>query len=390
MLRDVVRRSMAGAMRRWLAGTVVALMAGLGASAASAASGGLVVSYDVPAGSPAAAIAGRAWTYDSAVTAAAAAATGRDAPARRILDVLARVQRPDGGFASSYAADGSHPDALLRTGAVAWVGLAAAEYRVAFCTTRYDDLLAGVAHWLLERRVSSPASDARGLLVGGPDVNWVSTEHNLEARAFFSRLDDDAAAGRGACAAPLAGMGSALRTQVAAAVIGLDEGIQRELFVPGGPGGSGAFFGQGLDDRAHPVDAQAMGIQWLLGRGRTEDARAVAATADAMLLVAGRRIDGRDGAGAFTGYKPYAEAWGPDVLWMEGTLQMRMAKAALGQDVAALDDSADRWAALTSGGMLLHADREVVGNPAGDYHVWPAAAPAAWLALSRSGSDLLR
>jgi hypothetical protein len=75
---------------------------------------------------------------------------------------------------------------------------------------------------------------------------------------------------------------------------------------------------------------------------------------------------------------------------MEGTLQMRMAKAALGEDVSALDDSADRWAALTGGAMLLHADRELVGNPAGDYHVWPAAAPAAWLELSRSGSDLLR
>jgi hypothetical protein len=133
-----------------------------------------------------------------------------------------------------------------------------------------------------------------------------------------------------------------------------------------------------------------MGIQWLIGRGRRDDAAAVAATADATLLVSGRRIDGRAGAGAFTGYKPYVEDWGPDVLWMEGTLQMRMAKAALGQDVSVLDDSADRWAALTSAGMLLHADREVVGNPAGDYHVWPAAAPAAWLTLSRSGSDVLR
>jgi hypothetical protein len=133
-----------------------------------------------------------------------------------------------------------------------------------------------------------------------------------------------------------------------------------------------------------------MGIQWLIGQGRRADALAVAATADATLLVSGRRVDGREGAGAFTGYKPFAEAWGPDVLWMEGTLQMRMARAALGQDVSALDDSADRWFALTGPGSMLHADKDVVGNPAGDYHVWPAAAPAAWLTLSRSGSALLR
>jgi hypothetical protein len=389
MVKDAVHRPIVLAMRFWLVGVVTALMLGVGASAASAAGGGLVVSYAVPAGDPAAAVNGRAWTYDSAVTATAAAATGKEPAARRILDALARVQRSDGGFASSYAADGSNPDALLRTGAIAWVGVAAAQYRAAFCTTRYDELIAGVTRWLLERRVSSPASPARGLLVGGPDVNWVSTEHNLEARAFFARIDDGSnPPARRPCTAPINGLTWALRNQVSMAVSGLDEGIERELYVPG-PAGS-AFFGQGLDDRAHPVDAQAMGIQWLIGQGRRTEAAAVAATADATLLVTDRRIDGREGAGAFTGYKPYAEAWAPDVLWMEGTLQMRMAKAALGQDVSALDDSADRWSALTGTGMLLHASADVVGNPAGDYRVWPAAAPAAWLALSRSGSDVLR
>ena len=374
------------AMRAWLVTIAMGLLLmGPGAGGACAA-GALVVSYAVPAGDPAA-ISGRAWTYDSAVTAAAVAADGQEQAARRILDVLARVQRPDGGLAASYAVDGTHPDTLMRTGAVAWVGLAAAEYRRAFCASRYDGLLVGVARWLLERRVSSPTSPARGLLTGGPDVNWVSTEHNLEARAFFARLDD-VADGRGPCTTPVAGLTGALRTRVSAAVSGLDEGIARELYVPGGPGT--AFFGQGLDDRAHPVDAQAMGIQWLLATGRRSDAVAVAATADATLLVSGRRVDGHAGAGAFIGYRPFAEAWGPDVLWMEGTLQMRMAKAALGQDVSALDDSADRWAALTGGGMLLQSDRDVVGNPAGDYHVWPAAAPTAWLSLSRSGADLLR
>jgi hypothetical protein len=387
MVRDEVHRSMGSAMRAVLVGLVMALMLGAGASGASAASGGLVVSYAVPATDPGAVVNGRAWTYDSAVSAAAAAATDREPVARRILDALARVQRGDGGFASSYAADGSNPDSLLRTGAVAWVGLAAVGYRAAFCTTRYDALLVGVARWLLERRVSSSASPAFGLLVGGPDVNWVSTEHNLEARAFFARLDD-VVHGRSPCPTAVTGLSAALRSQVAGAVSGLDAAINRALYV-GGPAG-GAFFGQGLDDRAHPVDAQAMGIQWLIGQGRRAEAAAVAATADATLLVTDRRVNGREGAGAFTGYRPYAEAWAPDVLWMEGTLQMRMAKAALGEDVSALDASADRWAALTGGGMLLHASADVIGNPAGDYHVWPAAAPAAWLVLARSGSALLR
>ena len=50
------------------------------------------------------------------------------------------------------------------------------------------------------------------------------------------------------------------------------------------------------------------------------------------MRVAGRRVDW-PGAGAqtFAGYRPFAEAWGPDMLWMEGTLQMRLAKARLGR-----------------------------------------------------------
>jgi hypothetical protein len=70
---------------------------------------------------------------------------------------------------------------------------------------------------------------------------------------------------------------------------------------------------------------------------------------------------------------------------MEGTLMMRLAKARLGSDVAALDDSADRWAALTAPEPPLQVDR-AAGD---DYHVWPAAAPAAWLTLSRSRFALL-
>ncbi|HET9652057.1 MAG TPA: MtrB/PioB family outer membrane beta-barrel protein, partial [Usitatibacter sp.] len=57
----------------------------------------------------------------------------------------------------------------------------------------------------------------------------------------------------------------------------------------------------------------------------------------------------------------------------------------LGIGVAALDDEADRWAALSAPLPPLQVDRAA----GGDYHVWPAAAPAAWLALSRSRFGLL-
>ena len=181
---------------------------------------------------------------------------------------------------------------------------------------------------------------------------------------------------------------AAFARRLRGAVADLDAAIDRDLVVLDGP--DRAYVRQGLADDARPVDAQALGILWLVGRGRRRDAAAVAASADATTLLGDRFVDldGRT-AGPFVGYRPFADAWGPDVLWMEGTLEMRTAKAALHADTAALDGSIRRWAALTPPGAMLQADRDVVGNPAGDYHRWPAAAPAAWLLLSRSRSTLL-
>ena len=69
---------------------------------------------------------------------------------------------------------------------------------------------------------------------------------------------------------------------------------------------------------------------------------------------------------------------------MEGTLQLRLARARLGDADPELDAAIDAWAALTAPGMLLQADRD-----AGDLHAWPAAAPAAWLRLVRARFALL-
>jgi hypothetical protein len=251
-----------------------------------------------------------------------------------ILDRLQELQRPDGALEGSYDSAGGDPAGPLRSGNQAWVGLAALECGA----ERHHRLIDGVARWLLEQRYD-------GLVRGGPDVSWSSTEHNLEARAFFAGLGEG---------------------DVVAA---FDRAIERQLF-------AGDHFRQGLGDDARPLDVQAYGILWLVGHGRLADAAAVERTTDATMRVDERSLAGQ----TFTGYRPFADAWGPDVLWMEGTLMMRLAKARLGHDVADLDDSADRWAALTAPDPPLQADR-AAGD---DYHAWPAAAPAAWLALSRS------
>jgi hypothetical protein len=380
-----------------LLAVVVVRVAGIASASADEPVNGdtlnLVRSYAVPAADPAGAgLADRGWTYDSAVAATAYAAAGEPAAAEPILDDLAALQQPDGAVGFSYDVRTGSADLLARAGAIAWVGLAAAQYRTSTCSSRYDTLMAGVARWLLAHRITDPAAPGRGLVAGGPDVVWISAEHNFEARALYARaaaLIDGTFAN---CPGGLAGTGAAgaqaLADALRSATADADAAIERELFVREGP--DRAHFGQGVGDGARPVDAQALGALWLVGQGRTADARAVLAAAQDSMLVEGRTFAGRPPAGTFTGYKPYAEGWGPDVLWMEGTLQIRMARAAAGVSTAAIDESATRWSQLGTGGMLPQADRDLVGNPAGDYHTWPAAAPAAWLRLASSGTSILR
>ncbi len=360
------------------------------------AHGPLVASYVPPRGDALGdRLRGRAWTYDSAVTAAARAARGDLDGAGALLDTFQDLQRSDGALEGSYDVSGGAGAGPLRAGNEAWVGLAALEWRAITCSGRHDRLLTGVAGWLLAHRIADPGAPGFGLVRGGPDVSWASTEHNLEARAFFAGLAatlDGGPVDRGTgqrCQPGLDGLAPddasrlAARTRTAAGRI--DRAIDASLLVRDGDGR--AHLRQGLGDDARPLDVQALGILWLLGHGRRADAAAVERMADTTMRVDGRAVDWPGAAGqTFTGYRPFARPGGPDVLWMEGTLMMRLAKARLGSDVAELDDSADRWAALTAPDPPLHVDR-ASGD---DYHVWPAAAAAAWLELSRSRFALLQ
>jgi hypothetical protein len=383
----VTLRAVMAAVLVWAAMAAAAALP----AAASARKLALPQSYAVPAGTPGADLNANSWTYDAAVTAAADGATGSMGAAAGILDELQRLQRADGALSFSYDLTTGRGNGVMRTGSIAWVGLAAAQYRAVTCSHRYDDLLTGVTTWLLGQRVTDPTAAGYGMVRGGPGVTWISAEHNLEVRAFVARLSA-LAAGQGRCDGGLKGVDDAdaagLVRQARTAATLLDDAIDRDLLVSDGPGL--AHFRQGVGDDASPVDVQAYGIEWLIGRGRLDDARAVAAQTQATTLVSGRTIEGRPSAGTFTGYRPFADAWSPDVLWMEGTMQMRMALSDLGLPTADLDASADRWAAATGGGLMLQADRTVVGGNGGDFHTWPATAPASWRALARSGSDLLQ
>ena len=303
----------------------------------------LVRSYQIPTADPLAAqLANLSWTYDSAVSAISFTELGATTQAAQLLSQLAALQRSDGSidFAYNTATGQSVPE--FRAGTIAMAGLAALDYHQKMCSTQYDGLAYGAAQYLLGLQASN------GLLNGGPDVTWQSTQHNLIARAFLNDLADvmadkattvpaDVVAGKvGGEAYPVCSGAStsfdglsapaatsAFVTKLRTAVSAIDSGIQANLFVRltsstgtglGSAAGT-AYFREGTNDDIRPVDAQALGILWLLGQNRLADAQAVLNYTNATMLKSSFTVglstnvlsfnNTYTGSGTYMGYTPY-------------------------------------------------------------------------------------
>jgi hypothetical protein len=337
----------------------------------------LVRSYEIPVGDPSyTRLLNWSWTYDSAVSAAAFAATGDKANSAQLLDQLAALQHTDGSIELAFNVVSGESAPVFRSGTVAWLGLAAATYDQAFNSNRYLETEQRAAEYLLS--LEGPS----GLIRGGPDVQWYSTEHNLTAYVFLTRLAAELQAAGDTAAA--------VRSQSAATA--LSTAINTNLLVVET---TGAHFLQGLGDETPALDAQALGAMYLQGTGQATLAAEVLAYARANFGVAGRSVkESADpatynmtyaAAGPFTGYAPYAGKGAPDVLWAEGSGEMRVAEGAVGSDTGALEKSIAAWTAITAGRNQgpLQADRTVTSQAFGlEYHVWPAAGAAAWTMLA--------
>ncbi len=445
----------------------------------------LVRSYDIPADDPSAErLLNLSWTYDSAIAAIAFMARGERGQAEQLLDQLAAVQRVDGSIDFAFNTFTGASEPLFRSGTIAWIGLAALTYRRQYGSTRYDTLIRGAARWLYQQR------EANGLLRGGPDVRWQSTQHNLVAYFLLRGWARTAAASVAAakvspvleCVDQAVGGGltavwgySNPNAYAVTIAQGSGNGFspsaaggrQPTVFMPGrqqavfrvpitgttvwslngktataspsstrcdGPRPpvttvdptlaeydaaasaiaaglrkltlvDGRRFVQGVGDGVRPLDVQTLGSLFLLDQAGSDKA----ATAEAAAVVATATKDypvedvsvarSKDSAtfnmtyeakGPFAGYRPYADRGAPDVLWAEGTAQMRFAldearrrgKAGIkvGENLA---DEIQRWLKITSdrGEGPLGASRTVTGNPFNEYHVWPTSAAGSWVLI---------
>jgi hypothetical protein len=329
----------------------------------------LIRSFDIPAGSSDHdRLDNLSWTYDNALAVIAFIDANAKSQAEQLLDQLAAVQLTDGSLEFAYDVADGKGSGDVRSGALAWVGIAATYYRRTYGSTRYDPLIAGVAKYLLGLRTSS------GLVKGGPDVSWISTQHNLLTVAFLRDLVPSL---RSKAAASSLNISA---TSLDSAQNAIGNAILARLIVQAGPY---AYFIEGVGDTRIPIDVQSLGAMYLKLRG---DGRAqqVGAYLSSSFYALARPALGR----ILFGYKPFNAAAAPDVVWSEGTIQADVALRRLGMSSTYADLAIANIAGLTNGYTVAppQADQDATSDTSwGEYHTWPASAAASWLIMLTAG-----
>ena len=343
----------------------------------------LVRSFDIPDNDPAATRMGNlSWTYDSAIAAVALINAGEKTQAEQLLDQLAALQRTDGSIDYAFDVSNSASMQFFNTGAIAWAGVAAAMYRTTYNSSRYDALAGGTTKWLLNRKLTS------GLLSTGPGATSASTQHNIIAWYLLMLVTDRLPSGVSA-------------STVSSVRDGMATAIKRDLLVT--VDGNRMAFNQGANDAIRPLDVQSLGVLFLAydgALGHNPNASTHMSKVYNYLYsafpVSGRTITKSadplsfnqtySSTTSYSGFRPYAEG-GPDVLWAEGTAQVRFMQRALGMSTSNLDNSISAWNLVSSkvGMGPLGSDRTVTGHAVNEYHVWPTSAAASWQLMGSGG-----
>ncbi len=341
------------------------------AAATTIAAGGLslVRSFDIPTSDPAYnRLANLSWTYDNALAALAFIDLGYRSQAEQLLDQLKALQLKDGALAFSYDVRTGAGSGLIRSNALAWVGIAAVAYRARYHNGRYDVLAGGLADYLLKSRRTD------GLVLGGPDVQWVSTQHNLLMSEFFRSAWEEYRAKTLSQSITGTDLGAAY-TLAANAI------VSKLLVQSGGQ----AYFVQGLDDARIALDTQTLGSVFLSLRG---DPRATQVGGYlSNFLLSPRVVD----QVTWSGYRPFAASNSPNIVWSEGTVQADWALHRLGLPATAADTAVLGILATTDGGTSgpLGASKAVDDRAWGEFPAWPTSAAGSWLLIQAAGGDAL-
>ncbi|MCK5706095.1 MAG: PilZ domain-containing protein [Candidatus Aureabacteria bacterium] len=124
------------------------------------------------------------YTYDQALAVTAFGLFGNDARAKKILDFYKNFAGKDelGAYYNGYYTSGDPAEFVVHVGPNVWLGISAVQYFFLTGDPAYLQMARKIATWLQK------SMDSDGGLKGGPEVSWYSTEHNLDAYAFFNML----------------------------------------------------------------------------------------------------------------------------------------------------------------------------------------------------------
>lgn len=142
---------------------------------------GLVPSYE---GDPK--LEAISYTYDQSLSAIAFALFQKNEAARKILSFYKdKAQKSEGGYLSSYDSNAGQPvEWNVRVGPNVWIGIAALQYQRLSGDSSFLGMAQAIGNWLLQLQATDPDKGLRG----GPKEEWFSTEHHLDAYAFFAML----------------------------------------------------------------------------------------------------------------------------------------------------------------------------------------------------------
>jgi len=127
------------------------------------------------------------FVYDQSLAAQGYALFGDFERAKKLLDFFSRKAKKDQNnlFYNSYYVDDSEPaEYIVHSGPNIWLGIAILQY--AKKSKDFSHLL--VAEQIARGIMKIQEQDKDGGLRGGPEVKWYSSEHNLDAYAFFDML----------------------------------------------------------------------------------------------------------------------------------------------------------------------------------------------------------
>jgi outer membrane protein W len=342
----------------------------------------LIRSFEIPVGDPSyERLLNLSYTYDSALAATAFVTEGLGDQAGRLLDQLAALQK-EGSIELAYNVATGQGSGNVSSGSLAFSAIAFNAFDTTYRKTTYLANARAAVDYLLNLR------ESLGLVRGGPAVKWVSTQHNIltvfAIDGLVRTLEDHGE--------------KTLAKHYAEAATSISKAIETQLVVR--TSGVPAHFREGVADEVVPLDAQTLGAMFALSRFNYTLGLETYSYTQLNFALSGRTIElskvpatynmTYSSKGPFSGYRPYIGTGARDVLWFEGTAEMRLVSGLLGQRTDTLDASVTSWWNVTrkEGVGPLGADRTITESKYNEYHVWPTAAAGSWTILSSSPSTV--